>query len=105
MSIHSNQLAHSNARRCSALQKFHQFFSVFVQVIVGSTFPGPSEIDYIDICMLPPCSTVIMILRTYALFERNARIGWIMALFASLVIAVGVVCRSRASFSGTMRLY
>ncbi|KAL5521587.1 hypothetical protein ACEPAF_2335 [Sanghuangporus sanghuang] len=53
---------------CDALQKFHQFFSVLVQIIVG----------------------VILIIRTYALYERNLRIAIIMAIFAFIVVCIGV---------------
>ncbi|KAL5476769.1 hypothetical protein ACEPAI_2955 [Sanghuangporus weigelae] len=53
---------------CDALQKFHQFFSVLVQIIVG----------------------VILIIRTYALYERNVKIAIIMAIFAFIVVCIGV---------------
>ena len=39
--------------------------------------------------------TVILILRTYALYERNLKIAVIMAVFALIVIGVGIV---RTSF-------
>ncbi|KAL5498712.1 hypothetical protein ACEPAH_2067 [Sanghuangporus vaninii] len=53
---------------CDALQKFHQFFSVLVQIIVG----------------------IILIIRTYALYERNVKIAIIMAIFAFIVVCIGV---------------
>ncbi|KAH8115922.1 hypothetical protein DFH11DRAFT_1542729 [Phellopilus nigrolimitatus] len=53
---------------CSHFQKYHQFFSVGVQIIVG----------------------IILIIRTYALYECNPRIAIIMAIFAFML-----TCASR----------
>ncbi|CAK5283055.1 unnamed protein product [Mycena citricolor] len=54
--------------RCATLHSYHEYFAVAIQIIVG----------------------VMLILRTYALYERSKRILVLMVLVASGVIAVGV---------------
>lgn len=53
---------------CNILQKYHQFLAVLVQVIVGT----------------------IQIIRTYAMYELNRRIAFVLATFAAIVIGLGV---------------
>ncbi|KAL5522778.1 hypothetical protein ACEPAG_8796 [Sanghuangporus baumii] len=53
---------------CDNLQKYHQFLSIVVQIIVG----------------------IIMILRTYALYELNRKILWILSSLAGTIIVIGI---------------
>ncbi|KAJ7214462.1 hypothetical protein GGX14DRAFT_696631 [Mycena pura] len=53
---------------CNALDMYHQFFIVIIQIIIG----------------------VMLILRTYALYERNNRVLGFMLAFAAGVICIGV---------------
>ncbi|EMD34836.1 hypothetical protein CERSUDRAFT_86285 [Gelatoporia subvermispora B] len=52
---------------CLNLQMYHQLFSVILQVLVG----------------------VLLIMRTYALYQRSRKILWLLIAVASGVIAVG----------------
>ncbi|KAJ7162803.1 hypothetical protein C8R43DRAFT_1123476 [Mycena crocata] len=54
--------------RCGHLHSYHQYFAVATQIIIG----------------------VMLILRTYALYERNRRVLALMVCVAAGVIAVGV---------------
>ncbi|KAL5522961.1 hypothetical protein ACEPAF_1228 [Sanghuangporus sanghuang] len=53
---------------CDILQKYHQFLSIVIQIIVG----------------------IIMILRTYALYELNRKILWSLSSLAGTVIVIGI---------------
>ncbi|KAJ7214475.1 hypothetical protein GGX14DRAFT_444025 [Mycena pura] len=71
---------------CKVLQSYHQYFTVVTQIIIG----------------------VMLILRTYALYERNRRVLALMILVSSGVIGVGawaVLSERKASDIPTLNLY
>lgn len=74
-------------RSCDELQKYHQAFAVVVQIIVGSKLSLiPSMLVSVLIREL-----VIVIIRTYAIYERRRSIGILLIATAFGVICVGVV--------------
>lgn len=91
MSTKINVYAKSNLHsRCDTLQKYHQFFSIIVQIIVGGV--GSTKIIIRNNSLIFFNSiAVIVILRTYALYELNKRVAIGMATVAFLVICFGVV--------------
>ena len=68
---------------CRQLQRYHQYYAIISQVIVGRTFYT---------LHLIPCGrsnlSVILIIRTYALYNRSKRI--LMGLSALAVTLVSV---------------
>jgi hypothetical protein len=91
---HTNQLMvpKSSRIRCDNIQKYHQFFSVIVQTFVGGEHAHMQRLSDLgaNVC-ISGFLAVIMIIRTYAIYERDRRVLASLTIVALTVIAVGVV--------------
>lgn len=84
--------------RCRQLEYYHQWFIIATQMIIGGSL-------HFSICQknthpfVSPSLPVILILRTYALYERNNRVLGLVLVISAGAVGACIVCSVSVSRS------